>query len=160
MDPRIAPMLSQFDLNTRLLLNCVSDLDDSRMTGHPIGELNSAAFLVAHLIDTRHYMLGILERPAENPVAPYVADARSMADVRELPPKEELFESWANAGALLRDALRGVAETTLAKATQELPGSDGTVLGALYFLLVHEGYHIGQLSFIRRMYGLPAMRYS
>ncbi|HJU88094.1 MAG TPA: DinB family protein [Gemmatimonadaceae bacterium] len=160
MDQRLEPMLAQFELNVRLLLNCVADLDDSQMTRHPVSELNSAAFLVAHLIDTRHYMLGILGRQAENPVARYVADARSMADVRELPPKVALLAAWQDVAALLRVALADVDDATLAKATQQLPGSDGTVLGALYFLLVHEGYHIGQLSFIRRIYGLPGMKYS
>jgi uncharacterized damage-inducible protein DinB len=160
MDPRVAPLLAQFELNGRLLLNCLDGLDESRLRRHPIAELNSAAFLVAHLVDTRHYLLGLLERPAANPVAEYVSDATSMADVRELPDRDELTRAWREVAELVRDALAGTNETTLAKRTQHLPGSDGTVLGALAFLLQHESYHIGQLAYIRRMFDLPAMKYT
>ncbi len=155
----IDPLLSQYELNSRLLLNCVEALSESQMRERPSPEVNSPAFLVAHLIDTRHYLLSMLGKGATNPVAPYVADATSMADVKELPPADALRAHWEEAAPLLRDALRGAGNDLLAAKTQRLPGTDGTVLGAIAFLLQHESYHIGQLSLIRRMLGFPAMEY-
>jgi hypothetical protein len=77
-----------------------------------------------------------------------------------LPGKDELERAWREAGVLVRDALSGVTEATLSRSGPRLPGSDGTVLGGVAFLLQHESYHIGQLAYIRRMYGLPAMKYT
>ena len=34
------------------------------------------------------------------------------------------------------------------------------MLGALTFLVQHDSYHLGQLTFLRKLAGLPAMRYT
>ena len=46
-----------------------------------------------------------------------------------------------------------------AEISQRFPIADPTLRGALDFLLHHEAYHIGQMAFLRRCFGLPAMSY-
>ena len=47
-----------------LLLNCVQDLSDSDSLSRPLPGTNSIAFIAAHVIDARYFMVQLLERPA------------------------------------------------------------------------------------------------
>jgi uncharacterized damage-inducible protein DinB len=40
------------------------------------------------------------------------------------------------------------------------PLGDSTELGLLTFLVQHDSYHIGQMGFLRRQLGKPAMSYA
>jgi uncharacterized damage-inducible protein DinB len=160
MDPRLAPLAAQLDLDARLLLNCTDDLTDAERLARPAPTINSPAFLVAHLVESRHYLLDLLGHDVPNPVAPYVGAARSMAEVEAMPAAGELRAAWIAMVEATRTALADVDAARLdAPVPQRLPGSDGTLLGAIAFLLQHESYHVGQLALMRRLLGRPAMRY-
>jgi len=48
----------------------------------------------------------------------------------------------------------------LARANvHRFPISDTTALGMITFLTQHDSYHIGQVGFLRRQLGKPAMTY-
>ena len=51
-------------------------------------------------------------------------------------------------------------ERQRAPFTTRLPLGEPTVLSALTFLVQHESYHIGQVTFLRKHAGLPAMQYA
>jgi len=160
MDSRAAPFASLLRLNTRLLLNCVDGLSDEQASARVVPPTNSIAFLVAHLTDARHKLLSVLGGAAENPLTPFLANARSIDDVPVLPPLIELCEAWEAIASTLASRLAELsAEQLDAPAARQYPGDDPSVLGALAFLVQHDSYHIGQLGLLRRALGLPAMRY-
>jgi len=160
MDARLAPLAGIFRLNTRLVHNCVAELTPPQFAGRAAPDVNSAAFLVAHLTDSRHHLLRVVGGDAENPVAPYVDGARSMAEVKELPAPPLLMAGWDAVARALLDQLAALDAAALdAPAPQRMPGADPTILGTIGFLAQHDSYHLGQLAFVRRLYGLPAMRY-
>ena len=45
------------------------------------------------------------------------------------------------------------------KSKDKFPIDDESVLGGISFLVGHEAYHIGQLSILRKFFGLEAMKY-
>jgi len=48
----------------------------------------------------------------------------------------------------------------LAQANADrFPLADGTRLGMIAFLVQHDSYHVGQMAFLRRQLGKPAMSY-
>jgi hypothetical protein len=47
---------------------------------------NSAAFLAAHMIDSRHFLAATLGAPLANPLAGKLGGARSQDDIAALPP--------------------------------------------------------------------------
>jgi hypothetical protein len=73
MHPSISPLASIFRLNTELVLNCIEDLDDRRAQARGEPPVNSIAFLVAHLSETRHLMAQLmgelLPSPSRKPSA-------------------------------------------------------------------------------------------
>lgn len=160
MHSSVTPLAAIFRLNTELLLNCIRGMDDGQAGARPLPGQNSAAFLVAHLTESRHYLAELLGHPRPSPFAPAIARARGLDDAGPLPSLTELTGFWEAIAAHVAVELERLDTAALARAAPALPGSDGTLLGALAFLAQHESYHLGQLGFLRRAAGLPAMSYA
>lgn len=161
MNPRAASLGALLRLNTHLLLNCLDGVTDDQAARRIVPQVNSMSFLVAHLIDTRHELLGILGGSRENPVRPHLANARSIDDVVDLPTLSELLSAWRQVAAAIEEQLASVGDAALdAPSGRRFPGGDPSTLGSLAFLVQHDSYHIGQLAMLRRVHGFPAMRYS
>jgi uncharacterized damage-inducible protein DinB len=158
--PSVSPLAAIFRLNTELLLNCLDGLDDDSARERGPARTNSVAFLVVHLVESRHVVAGVLGTPLPSPLPPAVAKARSIDDAGEIPPLGALTQAWEAISAHLAVQLERLDTAQLAQDAQRFPGSDGTVLGALAFLVQHESYHLGQVALLRRHLGYPAMSYA
>jgi uncharacterized damage-inducible protein DinB len=161
MDQQVAPLAKVYELNTDLLLNCLQDLSDAEARRCLSGGGNSIAFLAAHLADSRHFLAGRLGSPLANPLAHYLAEARSIADVREWPALDEIRAAWLEVSRYLQ----GVFESLTAEKLREdkvhrFPLGDSTRLGLITFLAQHDSYHLGQVAFLRRQLGRDAMSYA
>jgi uncharacterized damage-inducible protein DinB len=160
MEPPLAPLAAILDLNTDLLLNTLDGLRDGDARTRLPGGGNSLAFLAAHLTDTRHFLADRLGHPLANPVAPYLADARTIDDITAWPSLEELRAAWCAVSAHLQSVLAGMRAADLNQANADrFPLADGTQLGMIAFLVQHDSYHLGQMAFLRRQLGKTAMSY-
>ena len=160
MEPQLAPLAAILDLNTDLLLNTLDGVGDGDARARLPGGGNSLAFLAAHLTDTRHFLAERIGRPLANPVAPYLADARTIEDITAWPSLPDLRDAWCAVSAHLHSALGGMSAEDLAQANADrFPLADGTRLGMIAFLVQHDSYHLGQMAFLRRQLGKSAMSY-
>lgn len=161
MDPRVAPLAEILDLNTRLYRNCLAGLTDDQANARPSDSTNSAAFIAAHLADSRFFLLRTLGVNCACPLGRYLDGKRGIAELETPLPLEEIRAAWSTAADALRDRLESLTATDLAaEATMRFPVTDRTVLGVLTFLVQHDSYHVGQLALLRKFGGLPAMKYS
>lgn len=147
--------------NTRLFLNCVSDLPPDR-SGTRAGEsTNSIEFLALHLVDVRFYLARYLEILAEHPYAELLEGAERIQDIDVFPPLADLIGQWERISDILHEGLERINASDLRRESdQRFPLSGQTVESGILFLLSHEMYHIGQLALLRKHAGLPAMRWS
>lgn len=161
MDSQVAPLAKILDLNTDLLVNCLEDLSDVEAKQVLAAGGNSVAFLAAHLTDTRHFLADRLGSPLTNPLARYITDVRSIEEVREWPSLDEIRTAWLAVSAHVQEVLGSL---TAAEVNQpnahRFPLGDRTQLGLLAFLVQHDSYHLGQVGFLRRQLGKPAMSYA
>lgn len=160
MDSRIAPLAEILRLNTKLFRNCLEDLSDEQAAMRPSGATNNAAFVAAHLTNSRFYLLKVLGIEEPDPLAPYLDGRTSLDNLQTLPPITDIQAAWTKAAHLLRDRLDALTPADLdAPSTAKFPLFNGTLLGTLTFLVQHDSYHVGQLSLLRKYSGLPAMRF-
>ena len=160
MDPRLAPLAEMLRLNSRLYQNCLAGLSDQAARARPTGATNSAAFIAAHLVDSRYYLLDSLGVKQASPLTGAKGGFNSIENVTTFPPLTEIQKAWKTAGDLLGQRL--AALTTAELDTPLAPGfpiETQTTLGLLVFMVQHEGYHLGQLGLLRKYSGLPAMAY-
>ena len=161
MHPAVTSLAAILRLNTELLLNCLAGLDDAVATHRVTRGTNSIAFLVAHLTDSRHFMATLIGAPLSSPLTELLAGARSLDDLATLPSLATLIEEWERIAAHLAVQVERLDTPALAAAIpQRFPGGDGTLLGAIAFLVQHESYHLGQVALLRRQLGYPAMSYA
>ena len=159
MHPAVAPLARILRLNTDLLLNCLAEVTEEAANRRLTPSSNSIAFLVAHLVDSRHYLAQTLGVPLPNRLAPVLAGAKSLDDIAALPPLAELVACWEAISAHLAVQIERLDTPALAASAGPVPGGDGTVLANLAFLAQHDAYHLGQVALLRRQLGYPAMSY-
>jgi uncharacterized damage-inducible protein DinB len=161
MELQVAPLARLFDLNTDLLLNCLEGLTDAEAQLRLEAGGNSITFLAGHLTDTRHFLVARLGRTLANPLAGYLADVRSIEDIREWPSLDEITPAWLAVSAHLQSVLAELTPAELTEAnTHRFPLDDTTRLGLVAYLVQHDSYHLGQVGFLRRQLGKPPMSYT
>ncbi len=161
MHPSIVPLAAIFDLNTDLLVNCLEGLSEEEARRRLEAGGNSIAFLAAHLSDCRHFIAARLERPRHNPLAPYLAEAKTIDEIRDWPTLDEIRGAWLGVSDHLAAVLDELTPEALGRENvHRFPISDSTALGFLAFLAQHDSYHLGQAAFLRRQIGRPAMTYT
>jgi uncharacterized damage-inducible protein DinB len=147
-------------LHTRLFLNCLEGMAETEARHRIDGRSNSAAFVAAHLVESRAWTARALGLELPAPFGGKLAYGTSLDDLADLPPLEAIRAEWDAISALLEARIAALTAADLAApATGRFPVDDATLAGTLAFLLHHEAYHIGQLSLLRRVVGLPAMSY-
>jgi uncharacterized damage-inducible protein DinB len=160
MDPRLAPLAEIFDLNSRLFHNCLDGLTAAQADARLTPTTNSAAFVAAHLADTRFALAAWLGVPLENPLAASLENARGIEDVRDLPALDAIRAAWDLASVAITERMTTLSAVELdGPNPQRFPAGEPTLLGTLTFLAQHDSYHIGQLALLRKAAGLPAMKY-
>jgi uncharacterized damage-inducible protein DinB len=160
MQEAIAPLYEILKLNTRLFLNCLDGVDDATARERPSADTNSIGFITCHVLHARYYLAGFLGLEAVNPFQELFDAAHDVNDL-EVPPLGELRSAWGELSAQLVDRTPEVTEAELARDSgQEFPLDDGTVRGAVAFLVQHESFHIGQLALLRKYFGLEGMAYA
>jgi uncharacterized damage-inducible protein DinB len=161
MDPQVRSLAILYDLNTDLLLNCLEGLSDSESQKRLEAAGNSITFLASHLTDSRHFLLARLGHILPNPLARYLADVRSIDDIKEWPSLEQIRSAWLAVSEHLQTVLSGLTPAELAEPNaHRFPIEDTSRLGMIAFLVQHDSYHLGQIGFIRRRLEKPPMSYA
>ena len=160
MDPRLVGLADILRLNTKLFRNCLDGLTDEQAAERPSPDTNSAAFIAAHLADSRYFILKLIGDARPSPLGRYLDGAKTIDDVKECPPLSETLAAWTAASHAIRDRFGTLSAAELdANVNMRLPAVQ-TVLGILTFLVQHDSYHLGQLALLRKYAGLPAMAYT
>lgn len=160
MDSQIQPIVEIANLNTKLFLNCFENVDEQIVKKQPNNKTNNMIFIACHLLDARYYLGNFIGLKLDNPFKELFDSANSIADMKEYPLFQSIKSEWEKISSHISGKLSELDKDFLQKETkQSFPVNDKTILGAISFLVGHEAYHIGQLSILRKFFGLEAMKY-
>lgn len=160
MDPRIAPLAETLRINTRLYRNCLDGLADDTARALTAPDANSAAYVAAHMVESRYYLLGLMGAKRKSPLGDRVG-WKSLTEITSWPTLDEVKAAWTDVGNALEETLGAMTPQQVdASVETQFPIETKTNLGLLAFLVQHDSYHLGQLSLLRKTCGLPAMSYS
>lgn len=160
MDPRIAPLAELLRINRKLFNNCLDGLAEEQAMLRPAPDANSAAYVAAHMVESRYYMLAQLGTKRKSPLGDRVG-WKSLIKITAWPTLDEVKAAWADASEALDQRLREMTPQEADKPVEsQFPIETKTTLGVFAFMVQHDSYHLGQLSLLRKTCGLPAMSYS
>ncbi len=160
MDPRVIAPAQTLRLNTKLFRNCLDGMTQQQAEARPDGFGNSALWVAAHLVKARHGMLRWLGAERANPLPAGLVAAKGITDVTAWPALDEVRAAWTHVSHALRDRLATVSAADLdAPVDVRFPVFEQTAFALIVFMVMHDTYHVGQLSVLRKLAGLPGMSF-
>lgn len=153
----IAPVIQLYGNTTGLFLKAIDGLDDEAALKQPAPDANPLLWIAGHLATTRFGLATMAGR--ERPI-PWgkVFHRGATLEPGALPPLSLVRDAWREISDLLVPRLLALTDAELAApAPRPFPIEDKTVGGAVCFLAYHEGYHVGQMSYIRKWLGLSGL---
>ena len=114
------------------------------------------AWILGHLVNSRYGAGGLLGATEVYEHAALTGRGSSSDDPEALPGLPATLAELRASGDRLAAGLDAISTASLdASGPAGVPSMDGTVLGTLTFLALHECYHLGQLGMLRKAAGLP-----
>jgi hypothetical protein len=158
MNHRLVPLAALLRSCDTLFERTLSGLTREQGLTRLGGLANPPLWIAAHLASSR-YGLGLLiglARP--RPWGERFTRGSELGELASIPEVEEIRSAWTSVSEALQSRLAQLGDAELdAPSPRKLPIEDGSVLGAIAFLVFHEGYHIGQLALARKALGLGSL---
>lgn len=166
MDPTIEHMSRQFALLTDWYLSVLDGVDPADGRRVVSVHTNSLEWLAGHLLLTRNRSItrlggAALELPGSDAYMDATAPPpgfRPFDPQRPYPSLATCAAAWQPVSAVLLATL-AAADARTRRAVMPLSGPTGgnTVEDFLVAAVLHESFHIGQMSVLRKAFGYPAM---
>ena len=152
MNRSLKPIVEIFSLNNNLYTKAFEKLDDDASHKQFDPETYNAIWLLCHLASTRYMIFGLIKSKQDIPWEGMFNRNIQEVDPLKFPPLAEIKNTWSDISDKFIAALTELDEAALnAESPSPLPTSENSILAALAFLAQHESYHIGQLSYVRRL---------
>ena len=158
MDPTAAAIAGQFETGTNLFRKALRGVEREALVRRPGPRSNSMLWIAGHLTQFRYRVAGILGAEGELPWGAMFATGAKVGDAEGYPDGDEILARW---DAITPELMRRLSALSVQKLAGPAPprvaSADGSLGGALAYLALHEGYHIGQLGFLRKWLGLSPL---
>ena len=152
-----APTAMIFTFNEPLVYQALNGLTDEELRRAPSDRNNNMLWVAGHIVRTRANMLGFLGDPVETGWGKLFDRGAVLVDANRYPSQHDIERVMREVSARLNAKLTSLTDDVLTRpATMQVPGTK-TVADELAFFALHDSYHIGQLSFIRKSLGYPGI---
>jgi uncharacterized damage-inducible protein DinB len=152
-----APTAMIFSFNEPFVYQALSGLSADELRQAPTERNNSIIWVAGHLVQTRAMVLGFLGDPVETGWGTLFDRGAALVDSSQYPSRDEIERVMRDVSPRLSARLRSITDDLLARpATMQVPGTQ-TLADELAFFALHDSYHVGQLSYIRKSLGYPGL---
>jgi uncharacterized damage-inducible protein DinB len=157
--PAAAPLAFVFATTTALLVRAFEGLSDDQLWARPTPQNNPMLWLAGHIVHVRAGMLRMLGETVETGWGEAFARGAALDDRSKYPPKADVLRTHAEVAARIMARLATLTAEDLSREATAGPKPPGvkTVGDQLGFFALHDAYHVGQLSYLRKALGLPGL---
>lgn len=155
--PEIVCVAGGFRHNAGLLDKCIANLSEEEWKACPVEASNSLLWIAGHIVWARSRVLSTLGVSWSQPWLALFARGSKPTEAGGSPAAGDVLEAWGEVRSTLDTALESATSEALAAPwTEKAPSFDGKLSGFLSFMAVHESYHVGQATYLRRWLGRDA----
>jgi uncharacterized damage-inducible protein DinB len=152
-----APLAVIFTVNDGLIGRALQGLSDDELWRRPSEGSNPMMWLLGHIVHTRAGALRLLGDEYRTGWGERFRRGTALADRASYPPLSEIERVRADVTQRFHARLLAAPpERLAAPATLQLPAAK-TVIDEIAFLGLHESYHVGQLAYIRKLFGYSSI---
>jgi uncharacterized protein YndB with AHSA1/START domain len=157
-DPVVAPLAVIFSIDDRLITRALDGLDDADLWRRTSEQNNPLLWIVGHVVQTRAQALGLFGTPIDTGWGELFGRGAALREQSSYPTLAAIAEARTRVTTAWLDALASLSADRLAsQATGPSLPLAKTVADQIGFFAMHEAYHVGQLSFIRKALGKPGL---
>jgi hypothetical protein len=158
MDAAVGPIVEQFRVSTNLFVKALGGMDRDALLTRPGARSNPPVWIAGHLTQTRARIVTILGGPTDVPWTGLFETGSVVRDLAAFPDADAILATWKKLSEQLMQRFGSLTHEQLGAAPPPRVASpDGTLRGALALFAFHEGYHIGQLGFLRKWLGVGSL---
>jgi len=158
MDPVIAPSVALFAFNGRLFDQALSGLSSEQVLSSPSESSNPILWIAGHLANTRFGLSAMLGRKLHRPWGDIFNRSAARPTPGAYPELSVVQDAWKEVSTMLMARFEELTDADLcAPSPRPFPVPDASLRGTIAFLAYHEGYHLGQMGYVRRAQGLPGL---
>lgn len=154
MDRLIASSVQLYHVGGNRALKALEGLSREELHRRVAADSNPMIWIIGHMTHSRCGLLNLLGAKREMPWPEFFAKGVAAEDSSRYPELEEVLGVWNEVGEALDQRFETLTDDELsAKAPRDFPVPDKTVRGAINFMAFHEGYHVGQMAYLRKWLG-------
>jgi uncharacterized damage-inducible protein DinB len=151
------PIAMIFATNDNLALRALEGLTPQEVWEAPTDRNNAMLWVAGHLVHTRAQLLGLLGESFDTGWGDRFNRGASVGDPKAYPARDEIERVMRDVSQRLQAKLAALSDAQLAQPSAvEIPGGK-TVADQVAFFAFHDSYHVGQMAFIRKALGYPAL---
>ena len=153
-----APLALVFELNNGSIARAIEGLSEEQLEKRLSDCNNSMLWILAHLTHVRAGMLRLLGKPVDTGWGALFARGAAVRDDVTYPSSDEVLRVHQKVAAAVADTLASLTPEQLAAPAVNSPIPLAKTVGEqVGFFTMHDSYHVGQLSYIRKGFGLPGV---
>lgn len=154
MSMDFAIIKGMFKTNTGIFDKAIAGVPKERWLTQPNDECNHLTWVAGHVVVHRALAAEMLGAKWSAPWRKLFSRGAKLVSADQYPGAEELLRAWSEVSEKLWASLSNATEEDLAKPAPEgVPTLDGKLGGFVAFLCLHESFHVGQLSYIKKLLG-------
>ena len=158
MDPVIAPSVAIYEINNRLFEKAVQGLSAEQLMSSVSEASNPILWIAGHVANTRFGLCAMLGRKLHRPWGDVFNRSATRPAADGYPELSAILGAWTEVSTALMPRFEELTDADLcAPAPRPFPIPDKSMRGAIAFLAYHEGYHLGQMAYIRKWLGFPGL---
>ena len=158
MDRVIAPSVAIYQINSRLFEKAVDSLSLEQLLTCPRDASNPILWIAGHVANTRFGLSAMLGRKLHRPWGDIFNRSATRSAAEGYPDLSVILGAWTEVSAALVTRFEELTDAELqAPSPRPFPLPDKSLRGAIAFLAYHEGYHLGQIAYVRKWLGFPGL---
>jgi uncharacterized damage-inducible protein DinB len=155
--PLASPTAMIFAFNEPFVYQALKGLTQDELRRAPSDRNNNILWVAGHIVQTRATVLSFLGDSVDTGWGKLFDRGAALVEAAQYPTGEQIERVMRDVSPRLNARLTLLKDDVLTRpATLQVPGT-ATVADELAFFALHESYHVGQLSFIRKSLGYPGL---
>jgi uncharacterized damage-inducible protein DinB len=151
------PIAKIFAINEDLALRALDSLTHQQLWAAPTERNNPMLWVAGHVVQTRAFLLGLLGEPFDTGWGERFNRGATIGDESGYPSRGEIERAMRDVNQRLHARFAKLDDAQLAQQPSvDLPGAN-TVADQLALFAFHDSYHVGQMAYIRKALGYPAL---
>ncbi len=154
MSQDFATIANMFNANAQIFEKATQGVPSEKWLTRPGDGSNHLAWIAGHVVVHRAKVGKILGLQWSAPWEKLFARGAQLVGPEQYPDAAEIRRSFQELSAKVSTALPNVSAETLKQPVAKGQASlDGTVGGTIALLCLHESFHVGQMSYLRKWLG-------